>query len=251
MDLDQRMKLYENYETSRSLLPMIPAIARLDGRSFHNFTANFKKPFDEKMSHAMIETTKYLVEETNADVGYTQSDEISLAWNSTNFESKIFFDSSIFKMTSILASMCSVKFNKVFNSDNMPVFDARVWNVPTVDEAVNYFLWRQSDTTKNSVSMAARTVFGHNQITYKKTEHLKEMLKSKGIHWDQYPSFFKFGTYIKKTKTERKFTSIEIEKLPINHEARKNPNLTVYRSEIRELCIESDNFEIRKKILFG
>lgn len=68
------------------------------------------RPYDERFSKAMIETTKYLVDETDARMGYTQSDEISLVWLTESPESQIFFNGRIQKMTSILAAMASVKF---------------------------------------------------------------------------------------------------------------------------------------------
>lgn len=74
--LGQRMKGYEKRETEMEFLPLLPVYARIDGRSFHTFTRGMKRPYDENLSRAMIETTKYLVEHTHAKVGYTQSDEI-------------------------------------------------------------------------------------------------------------------------------------------------------------------------------
>jgi tRNA(His) guanylyltransferase len=35
--LGDRMKLYESAEAGRRLMPLLPVIARLDGRAFHNF----------------------------------------------------------------------------------------------------------------------------------------------------------------------------------------------------------------------
>jgi tRNA(His) guanylyltransferase len=44
--------------------------------------------------------------------------------------------------------------------------------------------------------------------------------------------FFKRGTYLQRRTVKRKFTLLEIEKLPPKHEARKNPELLVERSEV-------------------
>ncbi len=43
-------------------------------------TKGLARPFDIRISRAMVETAKFLVAETNAGIGYTQSDEISLVW---------------------------------------------------------------------------------------------------------------------------------------------------------------------------
>ncbi|KKL92895.1 hypothetical protein LCGC14_1880070, partial [marine sediment metagenome] len=100
-----RMKMYEKAESGRRFMPLLPVYARLDGRSFSRFTKGFNRPYDKRMSEAMIDTTKYLVEETNALIGYSQSDEISLVWYSDSIDSQIFFDGKIQKMVSVLAAL--------------------------------------------------------------------------------------------------------------------------------------------------
>ena len=78
----------------------------------------------------MIRLTKFLVEETGAIVGYTQSDEISLTWHSTDHKSQIFFDGRVLKIASVLAAQASVKFNglmfaKGVNFNGYPSFFKR------------------------------------------------------------------------------------------------------------------------------
>ena len=47
LDLGERMKLYENESLNTpKILSYKPFIVRLDGRSFSNFTAGLRKPFD-------------------------------------------------------------------------------------------------------------------------------------------------------------------------------------------------------------
>ena len=63
--LASRMKWYEK-RYAHVVMPMIPVMARIDGRSFSKFTAGLARPYDERMSRLMIDTTKFLVEQTNA-----------------------------------------------------------------------------------------------------------------------------------------------------------------------------------------
>lgn len=109
--LGERMKWYEN-RFADEFMPMVPIIARLDGRSFHNFTKGLKRPYDERLSSLMTQTTAYLVSETNARCGYTQSDEISLVWLADDWDNEVFFAGKLQKMNSILSAMCSVYFNR-------------------------------------------------------------------------------------------------------------------------------------------
>lgn len=233
-DFGDRMKLYEMAEAGRKLMPLLPALARIDGRSFSMFTKGLERPYDKRLSDLMIETTKYLVKETNACCGYTQSDEITLAWLSTDWDSQIFFDGRISKMTSVLAAQATVFFAYTLPkylpweyAAKMPVFDCRVWNVPNVVEGANTFLWREQDATKNSISMAARHYYSHKQLENKNGSEMQEMLWQKG----DYPAFFKRGTFIQRRKSARKFTTDELDRLPEKHEARRNPDLMVERTD--------------------
>ena len=107
-----RMKDYEAQTCGIKMMPRIPVIARLDGKGFSKFTKGLKRPYDERLSNLMIETTKYLVKETNANCGYTQSDEITLVWYTDKIDSSIYFDGRLFKMFSDLSAMASVFFNR-------------------------------------------------------------------------------------------------------------------------------------------
>ena len=238
-----RMKMYENQTCGIRLLPRIPVIARLDGKGFSNFTKGLKRPYDERLSMLMIELTKYLVKETNANCGYTQSDEITLVWYVDDPKSSIYFDGRYFKMVSDLSAMASVFFNRKIGeyipekSDKWPRFDCRVFNVPTLDEAVNTFLWREKDSTKNSITMAASEFYSHKQLHKKSGSEKQEMLFQKGINWNDYPTFFKRGTYVQRKRIFRKFTSDELENLPKKHFARKDPNLMIERWVIDKIDI--------------
>ena len=59
------------------------------------------------------------------------------------------------------------------------------------------------------------------------------MLMSKGINWNDYPIFFKRGTYARRETFEIRLPKDEIEKLPPKHECRANPEKLIIRSEIR------------------
>lgn len=107
--------------------------------------------------------------------------------------------------------------------------------MPSKEEAVNALIWREQDATRNSISAAAQAHCSHKELQGKNTNEMQEMLFQKGINWNDYPSFFKRGVYVQRTKMWRKFTTDELEKLPPKHDAHTNPNLEVERTEIRVL----------------
>ncbi len=238
-----RMKMYEKAESGRRFMPLLPIYARIDGRSFSRFTKDFARPFDNRMTAAMIDTTKYLVHETNALIGYTQSDEISLVWYSDSIDSQIFFDRKIQKMVSVLASLATVMFNdccrdNMMLSSNgmMPVFDCRAFQLPNKMEATNAFLWREQDATKNAISMAARSMFSHKQLMGKNGSEMQEMMwQEHGVNFNDYPSSFKRGTFVR-----RKAIWVDVKSLPDREKPAKWEGVMpdqVQRHEVQELDI--------------
>jgi tRNA(His) 5'-end guanylyltransferase len=201
MGIGERMKSYEEHFTSLRLIPHLPVCIRLDGRSFHRKTRNSLKPFDENLHSGMVFTALKLAEETDTRVAYTQSDEISLILLEANQHSEPYFGGKVFKIQSVLASLAALTFEErratrfsYLESDCQ--FDCRVWNLPSLDEAVNYLIWRELDATRNSVQMAARSRFSHKECLNKSSSELQEMLFAIGINWNNYPAWAKRGSYL-------------------------------------------------------
>lgn len=206
-EFGNRMKLYESITTDLKLIPGLPVCVRLDGKSFHTFTRYLDKPYDLHFSKSMIETTKYLVEKTNAIIGYTQSDEISLIYIPKENQEINFFNGEISKLISVISSICTAKFNSEFGTANpdFAIFDCRVWNVPSIIEAVNVLAWREFDARKNAISSACFTVYSNKECLNKHSKEKIEMLAKKDIIFDDYPVFFKNGMYIAKYQTVKEY----------------------------------------------
>lgn len=236
--LGDRQKDYESRETSRRFLPMVPIVARIDGRCFSGFTRGMERPFDTRMIEAMVETTRGLVAETHARIGYTQSDEITLVWLAERYDSGVFFDGRVFKMTSVLASLATVLFYQAILKSGLasfagrrPHFDARVWQVPNREEAANVALWRNLDATKNALSMASSAHYSHRELHGKNGADMHEMLFAKGVNFDAYPEAFKRGTFVRRVVFDRPFTPEELARIPEKH--RPPPDAVVTRQEVR------------------
>jgi len=255
--LGDRMKALEADFEGR-LIPHIPAMVRLDGRAFHNFTKKFRRPIDHDFRNAMVALTKEMVDFTSASIGYTQSDEITLILYQSTPDSQLMFGGRVQKLCSVLAGHASAWFNKNFHaspdlvsSAHLPVFDCRVWSVPNQTEAANALLWREQDATKNSIQMAARSVFSHSQVDGKVGSELQEMLFQKGINWNDYPAFFKRGTYVQKVYSYRTLTPEELSFLPEKHESRLNPSKLVERGEVKVLDMPIFNHVLnREDVIF-
>lgn len=207
--LGDRIKSYEAVTTSRKAFKGQPFCIRLDGKAFHTFTRGLKRPYDEGMSNLMVDVTKALVSEFGALVGYTQSDEISLGFYlPADSESLYPFDGRLQKLESLTAAYASVFLNQMLPqhlpnkrvSGAPPVLDSRAFVVPDLQELYHVFLWRQQDAVKNAISMAASAYYSHNALHGKTGEEKQEMLFQKGVNFNDYPFFFKRGTFVKRVK---------------------------------------------------
>lgn len=238
--LGDRCKKLEAAEASRRAMRGLPLLARLDGRAFHTFTRDLERPYDLGMSTMMIETTRYLVHHMNALVGYTQSDEITLAWyEASQSTSDYAFDGRFQKLASVLAGMASARFYKLLlehlphKAEETPHFDCRVWQVPTLQDAVDVFVWREDDATKNSITMAACAHYPDAELEGKHSGEKQELLWQKGVNWNDYPAFFKRGTYLARRTSQRELTEEERARIPEAH--RPPPGKLFERASVVDL----------------
>lgn len=209
--LGDRMKQYE--AVTRLVLPRRTyTIIRVDGRTFHSVLRNTKKPFDQDVGKAMMETAKDLCRDIQgARFAYTQSDEISILL--TDFESvhtEPWFGGVLQKMVSISASIATDSFREYYGTV-AAYFDSRVFTIPDRSEVANYFLWRQRDAVKNSISMAAQAHFPHASLQNLNGNQLQEKLfQEKGINWNGYPDWCRRGTLVKKETYEAPVTRSQV-----------------------------------------
>ncbi len=254
-------QVFEKLETTDYFIPGIPVIIRCDGRSFHTFTRGFDRPYDKDMSSVMQLVCKQIVEEKLPCIGYTQSDEMTFVFMWDSLE-QMPWGGRKFKLIGDLATSVTNKFNycimsgmlgkrKITKHEEMIQFDCRAYSVPSKREAVLQLIDREQDATKNSIAMAAQSYFSHNALYKKNGNEMQEMLFQKGINWNDYPNFFKRGTYFRRVRVETPFTTDEIENLPEQHNARKNPKLIIARWIIEETNMILDRVINSREVVFS
>lgn len=227
-DIGNRMKEYYENRSKTFLTRRIPVVMRIDGKSFKNYTKSLEKPFDKGLIEDMNETAIYLCKNIQgAKCAYVQSDEISiLITDFDDLTTDAWFDYNVQKMCSISASLATGMFNqlrflRIFNKKSKKTkwelvtdetmqmnieqclylsnanFDSRVFNIPKEDVA-NYFLWRQQDCVKNSISSVAQSLYSHKELHGKNANILQEMIFQKGTNWNNFSIGEKRGRWIVK-----------------------------------------------------
>ena len=194
-------RIKNNYEnSSRITLPgRLPIIVRLDGSHFHTYTKKFDRPFDIKIRDAFIAASKALFAEVQGlKITYQQSDELTLLL--TNYDTLTttgWFDNNLQKIVSVSASIVTAAFNQYMFENKfatkLATFDSRAFVIPK-EEVCNAFLFRQNDSTRNSISSLAQKNFSPKQIHKKSTKELQEMLlQEKQINWNDIDTWKKRG----------------------------------------------------------
>lgn len=202
--LGDRMKRYE--AVTKDFLPRRTyTVIRVDGKAFHSYLRQADKPFDADFMELMDATTRVLCAGISGSVfAYTQSDEISvLLQDFASTQTEPWFGGNVQKMVSVAASMATMHFNDEVVAYQMmrgvkfgshAMFDARVFTIPDPVEVANYFLWRQRDAVRNSVSMAAQASFSRKDLQGLNSDQLQDKLfREKGINWNDYPDRAKRG----------------------------------------------------------
>jgi tRNA(His) guanylyltransferase len=206
--LGDRMK--EQYENrSRSMLPRrTNTIIRVDGKAFHSFTkqCHCVRPYDGFLATALDVATVALCQEAQgARLAYIQSDEISvLLTDYTTITTEAWFSGNVQKVCSVAASVVTAVFNAhykaIVGSVPLALFDARTFVIPDPVEVENYFIWRQQDATRNSISMLAHTHFSTKQLHGKSSAEAQEMLfQHHGLNWNDTPTYWKRGRCVVRT----------------------------------------------------
>lgn len=223
-------KNYEN-RTKVQLPRRTYTIIRIDGKAFHTYTKGCERPFDWGLVEDMNETAKYLCEKIQgAEIGFVQSDEISiLLTDFATHQTDAWFDGNIQKIVSVAASMATSKFNQlrmirimntysdgrrfvhdfndqehlVMNPFKLAEFDARTFTIPAKSEVKNYFIWRQQDTVRNSISSVAQNLYSDGELKGKNMSVQQEMIFQKGINWNDYNPVLKRGRFVFKEKYDK------------------------------------------------
>ena len=118
----------------------------------------------------------------------------------------------------------------------LPTFDSRVWQLPTKSEVENYFIWRQQDTVKNSISSVAQNLLSHKVLIGKNGKEKQELIfKESGVNWDDFDPKLKRGRMIVKETYEKQPDVIRS-----RWESIAPPIFTQDRDFLRELIPNND-----------
>jgi len=131
-------------------------------------------------------------------------------------EPSLEFNGRVLKLATLAAAYCSIRFcyhllKEVESGDEATQavrekvsrmeahFDCRVFNVPSMEECLNNLAWRCRDSRRNSKMQWGRAHFSQKQLCGVRSDEAVAMVaQQKGLHWNDAPAHFKWGTLIKR-----------------------------------------------------
>jgi len=206
--LKDRIAAYENTADIK-LLPRVPLIITINGRSFSKITSLLDKPYCSKFADCMYSSMLRLVNEIDGAVfAYSFNDEIVIVVrNDQSLETQPWYDNRIQKITSVTASIATMHFNNCAAANDLnlmgdPIFLSKVFVVPNITEAINVMVSKQQQAFQSSINFAC---FYELLKKYNK-EEIKEMLAGTSldekidllsqecnIDFNEYPAEFRRG----------------------------------------------------------
>lgn len=232
--LGERMKTFYEKVTKYILPKKTYTIIRVDGKAFHTYTLGLEEPFDMQFVADMDATACYMCENIQgAKLAFVQSDEISIVVTDFDqLETQSWFGNSVQKIASVSASLATAKFNELryknaiknmfakfklgndvtyetfiqninISFNKIALFDSRAFTIPTATEVINYLIWRQQDTVRNSISSVAQNIYSTTELKGKNCNDMQEMCFEKGINWNDFDPKLKRGRLIIKETFEK------------------------------------------------
>ncbi len=210
-DFDASMRIYEE-SLDQYILPDMYIAARLDGRSFTRLTkevCGFEAPFDARFRDLMTGTVKTLMTDSGFRIiyGYTESDEMSLLFHPEDNT----FSRKVRKINTTLAGEASAYFSLALGK--AASFDCRVCPLPNMGKVLDYFLWRQEDSHRNSLNAHCYWLLRKEGMTQKEATaelegksvaYKNELLFRRGINYNDLPTWQKRGVGLYFTDIEKK-----------------------------------------------
>jgi tRNA(His) guanylyltransferase len=224
--LGDRMKSKYEDVFRHSIPQRTHAILRIDGKAFHTFTKGLPRPYSPDLSAALDYAAMQLCKVMQGcALAYGQSDEYSFLFTDfADIDTQMWFNGNVQKITSVAASLFTAHFNSAWQEiigmdtpfqdplhmssmgkdpypkkkfiDRLGMFDARVFVIPPRTDVMNYFVWRQQDASRNSLSMLASHYYSASELHGKKAADKHEMLHRKGQNWNNWPTSFKRGRVV-------------------------------------------------------
>jgi len=183
--------------TGRELTPGRPLVARLIGRRFETILdgVGYAKPYDPAFGKSMVKTLSHLLTALGCSFGYVEQTELSLFAISGGGDAR--------RLLSRIAGEASAKLSLLLGAVN--TFEARLYELPDVTVAVDYFRWRQYETQLRAVDRYCLFMLVQSGTEAQGAERIilglgpeekVELLRQNGLDFASVPSWQRRGASV-------------------------------------------------------
>jgi tRNA(His) 5'-end guanylyltransferase len=183
--------------TGRDLVPGRPLIARLIGRRFDALLdgVGYAKPFDAGFGKNMVKTLSHLLTSLGCSFGFAEQAELSLFAISGGGDAR--------RLLSRISGEGSAKLSLLLG--NVSTFEARLYELPDVPLAVDYFRWRQHEAHLRALDRYCLHVLGQQGTEPQGAERIisglgpedkVELLRQNGLDFGGVPSWQRRGASV-------------------------------------------------------
>jgi tRNA(His) guanylyltransferase len=158
--LKDRIDSYQALADTK-LLPRVPIVITINGRSFSKITNLLDKPYCPKFAECILNTMLRLCTDIEGALfAYQHNDEIVvIARNDQNNDTVPWYDNRAQKICSITSSMASLHFNRCASAIDLnlmgeALFTSQVFVVPNIMEAINTLVYKQQYNFHTSIQAA-------------------------------------------------------------------------------------------------
>jgi tRNA(His) guanylyltransferase len=131
-----KLSVYEVF-ADRELKVGHPIVARLLGRRFDQLleSGSYERPYDARFGKAMVKTISYVAATLGASFGFAERTELSLYALANGGDAR--------RLLSRIAGEASGKLSLLLGE--VATFEARLYEFPSHEVALEYFRWRQEE----------------------------------------------------------------------------------------------------------
>lgn len=152
----------------QALLPSLPVVLWARGSHFKRLCRRLQAPFDKDFGHAMALTMLYAAKEIpDCCFGFQYSDQIFLILRHRSGQSP-WHNNDIVALSSMTSSLATKGLEQSLSPMQLQttgdaLFLASAFNLPKLQEVVNYLVWKQSLAKKYAIERAARYFLFKNE----------------------------------------------------------------------------------------
>jgi tRNA(His) 5'-end guanylyltransferase len=183
--------------TGRELTPGRPLVARLIGRRFDAILdgVGYTKPYDPSFGKNMVKTLSHLLTALGCSFGYAEQTELSLFAISGGGDAR--------RLLSRIAGEGAGKLSLLVGT--VCTFEARLYELPEVPAAVDYFGWRQDQTLTRAVDRYCLFTLGQAGTEQQGAERIIaglgpdekiELLRQNGLDFQSVPAWQRRGASV-------------------------------------------------------